>query len=54
MAAASQLKVCFGDGEVTHVDKVRDNTSIQQYIQYKCAAPGREVSIASWSCTVTN
>lgn len=44
MAAVSELKVCMGADMVVAMDKIQDDTSIQQYIQYKCAASGREVS----------
>ena len=45
MAAISQLKVCLGDGKVASVEEIQDNTSVQQYIRYKCdTASGREVS----------
>ena len=40
----SQLKVSVG-GQVVSVDKVKDTTNVQQYIQCKCAASGREVSM---------
>ena len=41
----SQLKVSVG-GQVMSVDKVKDTTNVQQYIQCKCAASaGREVSM---------
>lgn len=34
----------MGNGKVVCVEKIQDDTSIQQYIQYKCDASGREVS----------
>ena len=39
----SQLKVCVGT-EVISVDQVKDGTRVQEYIQDKCMASGREVS----------
>ena len=42
--AEAELRVCMDNGKVVCVEKIQDDTSIQQYIQYKCAASGREVS----------